>query len=212
MSLRMAVLAILEAKPMTGYELAKFFDHSIAHIWQASHSQIYPELKKLEREGLIEAKQQARGNLATKSVYAVMPAGGDELERWANQVVPPLHERSPELLKVMYQEWASYQVAEQQFEAHRVYYLQLYVKWAAHAEDLRLGNTDLMRHRLKDASAEASAAVLAYKVHVYEGLLERAQMEIDWATKGIALVERLLAEAGTPPGHRAASPSSARRR
>ena len=54
MSLRHAVLGLLSLQPSTGYELTQRFDRSLRNAWHASHSQIYPELSKLEAEGLVE--------------------------------------------------------------------------------------------------------------------------------------------------------------
>jgi len=54
--LRHALLALLEARPMTGYELAKQFDVSAAYVWHAHHPQIYTELRRLEAARLVEAR------------------------------------------------------------------------------------------------------------------------------------------------------------
>ena len=40
MSLRHALLALLDASPMTGYELTKIFDQSASRVWHATHPQI----------------------------------------------------------------------------------------------------------------------------------------------------------------------------
>ncbi len=53
MSLRYALIALLTAQPMTGYEVSKRFGASVGHVWHAPDSQIYPELRKLEKEGLL---------------------------------------------------------------------------------------------------------------------------------------------------------------
>src|SRR5438093_632739 len=47
MSLRHALLGLLADHPMTGYDLTRTFDRSLANVWPASHSQIYPELARL---------------------------------------------------------------------------------------------------------------------------------------------------------------------
>ncbi|MBA3728896.1 MAG: PadR family transcriptional regulator, partial [Actinobacteria bacterium] len=44
MSLRHALLGLLAERPMSGYDLTKVFDSSLAYVWSAKHSQIYPEL------------------------------------------------------------------------------------------------------------------------------------------------------------------------
>ena len=54
MSLRHAVLGMLSVNSCTGYELTQWFDSSLQHAWHASHSQIYPELAKLQTEALAE--------------------------------------------------------------------------------------------------------------------------------------------------------------
>ncbi|EDV5156957.1 PadR family transcriptional regulator, partial [Salmonella enterica subsp. enterica] len=56
MSLRYALLALLTARPMTGYDLAKSFHVSVGHVWHAPDSQIYPELKRMLADGLVEGE------------------------------------------------------------------------------------------------------------------------------------------------------------
>ncbi len=54
MSVRYAISGLLARHPSTGYELTQTFDRSLRTSWHASHSQIYPELGKLESAGLAE--------------------------------------------------------------------------------------------------------------------------------------------------------------
>ena len=54
MSLRYALLALLTSEPMTGYDISRRFQSSVGHVWHAHDSQIYPELRKMEAEGLVE--------------------------------------------------------------------------------------------------------------------------------------------------------------
>ena len=82
MSLRHAVLGLLTLAPSNGYELTQRFDQSLSHAWHASHSQIYPELAKLEAAGMIEVVGEgARGSRS----YAATQAGRDELRRWMTE-------------------------------------------------------------------------------------------------------------------------------
>ena len=53
-TLKYAILGLLMKKDMTGYELTKEFNSALFEFWNASHSQIYPKLKALTKEGLIE--------------------------------------------------------------------------------------------------------------------------------------------------------------
>ena len=67
MSLRHAVLGMLSVTSCTGYELMQWFDSSLQHAWHASHSQIYPELAKLEAElAHVEAAAEERRRLTAQ--------------------------------------------------------------------------------------------------------------------------------------------------
>ncbi|MBC2864662.1 PadR family transcriptional regulator [Streptomyces mexicanus] len=94
MSLPHAILTALLEKPSSGLELTRRFDRSIGYFWSATHQQIYRELGRLEREGLIRAlpsEQPARGQ---RKSYEVLPAGRAELSRWtaASQDPKPLRD------------------------------------------------------------------------------------------------------------------------
>ncbi len=46
-TLKYAILGLLNRNPMTGYDIVKEFNFQLAEFWNAKHSQIYPELKKI---------------------------------------------------------------------------------------------------------------------------------------------------------------------
>ena len=83
MSLRQAILTSLLEKPCMGAELARRFDKSLGHFWQATHQQIYRELGALERDGLIAAhgRPTARGQ---QRHFTVVAAGRAALETWCS--------------------------------------------------------------------------------------------------------------------------------
>jgi DNA-binding PadR family transcriptional regulator len=91
MSLRHAVLGLLVVQPATGYELAQRFDASLANAWHASHSQIYPELAKLDAEGMVEVVGEGPRRSRT---FAVTDAGRDELRRWMLESEPVRSQRN----------------------------------------------------------------------------------------------------------------------
>lgn len=82
MSLRMLILAIVEAKPSTGYAITKEFDAVAGYFWRASHQQVYRELASLAGEGLVRFKDVAQQSRPDKKVYAITPAGRREFARW----------------------------------------------------------------------------------------------------------------------------------
>lgn len=193
MSLKHALLALVEAGAMTGYELAKRFDQSVAYVWHAQHSQIYTELRKLEAGGLVRAQTLPRGEkaLATKRAYALTESGAEELSRWVAEIEEPPALRDSAYVKATYYEYGSYGRARAQFRAHRSHYEALRDHYELHVEQLERRATALLRRRLEHAPVETHDAVVAYKAHAYRGLIERAKTEITWAERGLELVDRL---------------------
>lgn len=97
MSLRHAILGLLARKPSTGYELTQMFDISLRTAWPASHSQIYPELARLESSGLVEVVERgARGS----KTYALTSTGHDELRRWLLEVKPDRTRRNESAVRL----------------------------------------------------------------------------------------------------------------
>ncbi|HEX8102045.1 MAG TPA: PadR family transcriptional regulator [Solirubrobacteraceae bacterium] len=97
MSLRHAVLGLLARRPSTGYELTQTFDRSLRTSWHARHSQIYPELAKLEAADLVEVV----GHGARRSkTYGVTAAGRAALRRWLVEAEPDRSQRSESGLRL----------------------------------------------------------------------------------------------------------------
>lgn len=91
MSLRHAVLGMLAIEPGTGYELTQRFEASLANAWHASHSQIYPELGRLEDAGMLEVVGEGARRSRT---YAVTDAGRRELRDWLLDSEPNRSQRN----------------------------------------------------------------------------------------------------------------------
>lgn len=197
MSLRHALLALLHAQPMTGYSLAKQFDRSVAYVWHAPHSQIYPELRRLESDGLITGRAEARGARGTKRLYSITDDGRAELRRWVEEPTTLQRERDAAYLKATYFEFGSFDSARRQFQAHLTHYEQQQRQWELHVTQLENRDTALLRMRLGTWPEHMHDSIVAYKVHVYRGLIERARNEVEWARAGLELVDRLEAGAGS---------------
>jgi PadR family transcriptional regulator AphA len=75
------ILGLLAIGPRSGYEIKATVDRSTRYFWAASYGQIYPELRRLEREGLIEGEDAPTGG-RNRRVYRLTRAGRKELESW----------------------------------------------------------------------------------------------------------------------------------
>ncbi|MFI1799741.1 PadR family transcriptional regulator [Streptomyces sp. NPDC020379] len=99
MSLRHAMLGLLADRPASGYDLMKRFETSLSNVWPATQSQVYGELGKLAKGGLLEvAAEGPRG----RKEYAITEAGRAELHSWLTEPDPQQARRSDALLRVFF--------------------------------------------------------------------------------------------------------------
>jgi PadR family transcriptional regulator, regulatory protein AphA len=75
------ILGMLKLGAPTGYEIKKAIDGSTRFFWTASFGQIYPELKRLQEEGLVRSKQEPRGKVK-RTFYELTPKGEEVLHEW----------------------------------------------------------------------------------------------------------------------------------
>jgi DNA-binding PadR family transcriptional regulator len=88
MSVRYGLLALLEEQPMHGYQLRQAFETSTGATWPLNIGQVYTTLARLERDGLV-AEVDTVGE-ENQRVFAISPAGRDELRAWF--ATPARHE------------------------------------------------------------------------------------------------------------------------
>ena len=88
-TLKYAILGLLNRNEMTGYELSKEFETTLFEFWNAKHSQIYPELKSLNAEGLIQYRVEITGNVLEKKVYTITDEGRRDFSEWEDPRMNP---------------------------------------------------------------------------------------------------------------------------
>lgn len=81
-TLKYAILGLVNRSPITGYDITKEFNKELANFWYAKHSQIYPELKKLVDEGLLEFEIIIAGESLEKKLYSITEKGKDDFRNW----------------------------------------------------------------------------------------------------------------------------------
>jgi len=208
MSLRGALLGLLSAEPMSGYDLNRILDETFGYVWTAPHSQIYPALRQMEREGLIQADVQRTGE-RERRVYRVLDAGFDYLRKWAAEPVIYSGERDAAHLKASMMHLLSLDECEALFWAHLSYFRQRVAIWETRIEAIESGRSTILRARLKTMDPKDHAKLIAFKLCSYEGSVMRARAEIEWAERGLSTVASLRsAEASAELGE--AEPSATR--
>ncbi len=80
-----AILGMLSFEPMSGYDLKQFADKSISHFyWSPAKSQIYTELRRLKKAGLVTEEHIEQDARPDKRVYALTPEGNRRLSEWVD--------------------------------------------------------------------------------------------------------------------------------
>lgn len=80
-----AILGMLSFQPMSGYDLKQFADQSIGHFyWSPAKSQIYAELRRLTKAGLVTEEHVEQEARPDKRMYALTPEGEKELANWVD--------------------------------------------------------------------------------------------------------------------------------
>ncbi|HEX8971130.1 PadR family transcriptional regulator [Oryzihumus sp.] len=99
-SLGYALLGLLARSAATGYDLTRRMHRPVGWFWTAAHSQVYPELAKLESGGLVEHEVvEGAGPRPTKR-YRLTRTGRARLRDWVAEPAARAPERDPLMLKV----------------------------------------------------------------------------------------------------------------
>jgi DNA-binding PadR family transcriptional regulator len=103
MSVRNTLLGLLAQRPRHGYDLHGAFE-AIAggrELWALKPAQVYSTLGRLEESGLIVPERVEQDAGPEKQIYAITPAGRDELAQWFLTPVESQHQRDEFFLKLM---------------------------------------------------------------------------------------------------------------
>ena len=101
------ILGLLAEQPLSGYQIKKIIDIRFSFFWSESFGQIFPALKMLASEGLVEeCPQEPSGGRATRT-YQLTPTGKAALVAWLGQPVEKESLRLEILLKTYFSGYAA---------------------------------------------------------------------------------------------------------
>jgi PadR family transcriptional regulator AphA len=171
------ILGMLKLGVATGYDIKRIIDDTTRFFWTASYGQIYPELKRLRKDGLVTAREAPRGKVK-RTVYELTPKGEEALQQWLTDRESVLFEiRDESLLRLFFsdmlpQDELLANLRMQQFLFERVL------------------------ERFREIEVEARAGAAEGRVYPYVALSYGIDF-ITWARDWYAELERKL-EAGEP--------------
>ena len=101
------ILGLLAERPLSGYQIKKIIDIRFQFFWSESFGQIFPALKSLAVQGLVEeCPLEASGGHAAKA-HQITPAGKAALIDWLSQPVEKESLRLEILLKTYFSGYAA---------------------------------------------------------------------------------------------------------
>lgn len=191
MSLRYALLGVLEARPMTGYELTQFFGQSAAWVWSAPQSNIYPELRRMENEGLLVATTDVRGEKLERRTYSLTDLGLARLLKWAVTDPTPSYLRDPLFVKIGFLDLTDPSDAAPMLRDFIVQQKELVAGWEEHIRQLREREAPLLKERLKHRPSEIHEAVAELKANAFQGLIDVSRARSDCAERALRILETM---------------------
>lgn len=176
MSVRQALLALLEEGPRYGYQLRAQFEQRTGATWPLNVGQVYTTLTRLERDGLVEG---AGDDGAGHVVYRITESGRDEVATWFTTPVertqPPRDELAIKLALAVTVPGVDVGTVIQQQRTATMSALQDYTRLKRRAADGQ-SREDLAWTLVLDSLVFGAEAEIRWLDHC-EARLRRAQLE-----------------------------------
>ncbi len=113
-----ALLELLSHRSLTGYDLTKQFGASLVFFWHATHTQIYRNLKRMEREGWVVSRRQIQDGRPNRKVYSITDKGRAALVAWRKTPSSLQQPKDEMLMKVFGFELVPPHEAVEQIDRH----------------------------------------------------------------------------------------------
>ena len=170
MDIQHTILGLLDAQPLSGYDLKKIIAESDLFYWSGNNNQIYHSLVNLHNQGLVSMETLQQENLPPRKLYSITPAGEKELHQWlcSDPVLPEI--RDSFLIQLA---WAD-----------QLHGDELDALLARYAEELEM-RVRMLGQRRKNPyyrPARTKRETLLWS-RIEERLQERYEQELDWVNR-----------------------------
>jgi PadR family transcriptional regulator AphA len=172
-----AILGFLTLGPMSGYDIKKLVEESTRNFWSESFGQIYPALRRLTEEGLIEKAEAPSEGGRPRHVYSINDRGREALAAWLREPTDPPPVRIELLLKLFFGARCDRATNRQQILAYREQMMRDMERYRSITERL---------HRERADAADLPYWLLTLRF----GERDRAA-HIAWCDEALAVLEGL---------------------
>ena len=129
MSVRHALLALLQEGPKYGLQLRQEFEERTGEVWPLNVGQVYTTLQRLERDGLVESDDEAADSGPQKA-FRITDGGSAELAAWLR--TPPDLSSPPRdelVIKVLVASRLPGADVHEVIQSHRRHLVELMQQW-----------------------------------------------------------------------------------
>ncbi|MBY4207009.1 MULTISPECIES: PadR family transcriptional regulator [Nocardiaceae] len=179
MSLRDAVLAALVDGEMSGYDLSKAFDATVANFWTATPQQLYRELDRMDRDEVISARLVEQDGRPNKRLFSLTDKGRAALRQVSH--------RQPKLPAIR----DEHLVAIHALEAGDLEPMTDAIRERMQLSRDKLARYDRMAHRLLDGRTETEFLATADRIGPYLTLMRGRMFEEESLRWGARVLEVL---------------------
>jgi DNA-binding PadR family transcriptional regulator len=102
MTLEYAILGLLNYESLSGYDIKKTIDQTVAHFWPADQSQIYRTLSRMEADGWVRVELVPQQTRPSRKVYHINDTGREHLLGWLSEPIPPGEVRLAWLVQIFF--------------------------------------------------------------------------------------------------------------
>jgi len=173
---RFVILGVLNTfGPLSGYGVKQVIAQTIDFMWSESYGQLYPELKRLAKDGLVRQVSERRHNPRGRKTFAITGAGRRELSAWVRQPVARELVRVEHLVKLFFSRAAGVAASRQ------------HVLAVSEKQHARLAQFAAIRAQI-EAGAVASPDFVNWMIVLRSGEMQ-AEMRVRWTEEALALLD-----------------------
>jgi len=170
-------------KAMTGYEMVKEFDESLAYFWHATSQQIYKELDTMEKTGWLISERIMQTEKPNKRVYSITEQGKKALVDWVSKpeegITKFMQGKNPFLMRLAFAGEGSDESALKMLYDFRSQYLSFADK---------MNDLDIDEMIAEDEAKLGSKVMKYWKIVALHGeYIRKARLE--WVEKAISILE-----------------------
>ena len=170
-----AILGCLSIKPMSAYDMKQFMARSTNYFWAEREGQLYPTLKQLTDQGLVDFEEVEAAKSGTKKIFQLTKNGHAALLDWLKQPAQPTPFRNEMLLKLFFGRNIS---------------TKDNIKHLEHTAAQCKENISILKHIKADALKRQTKADIRYYVLTIEYGIKTTQAELDWCLEAIISLQQ----------------------